>query len=65
MVFLILSLFPRYYTGKPTDFYVLQEASRIFGLAGKDTAFHKLVTDEQMDLLKDQEVSESAGIIQQ
>eukprot|EP00543_Licmophora_paradoxa_P010410 CAMPEP_0202477846 /NCGR_PEP_ID=MMETSP1360-20130828/94152_1 /ASSEMBLY_ACC=CAM_ASM_000848 /TAXON_ID=515479 /ORGANISM="Licmophora paradoxa, Strain CCMP2313" /LENGTH=795 /DNA_ID=CAMNT_0049105103 /DNA_START=45 /DNA_END=2432 /DNA_ORIENTATION=- len=34
---------------------VLAEASRIFGL-GKDTAFHKAVTDEQIDLLKDQEV---------
>jgi hypothetical protein len=34
----------------------LQEASRIFGL-GKETAFHKLCTDDYLELSKDQEAS--------
>jgi hypothetical protein len=34
---------------------VLQEASRVFGL-GKDTSLYKSCTDDQLELLKDQEV---------
>jgi len=34
---------------------ILKEASRIFGLGGKDCAFQKSCTDEYLDLISDQE----------